>query len=179
MDLCPAIIERYSQKINDSLAIFLKSVLVDPGKMRKFFVVFPHFALIDSVKNLYTIKSTCQCFMDCFGLVFSIYSWDGPGIGRPLAYMGSVGVISFFILSIVDCASVRNTIYFIRNRISLKPVKRDDMDEDVQNEEHIVKSMNQDRIRSTNLVLNQLSNIYRNKLVVNQLSIGVQRWVVS
>lgn len=47
------------------------------------------------------------------------------------------------------------------------------MDVDVYNEKQRVKTMTNDDIKSSNLILRQVSKFYRRFLAVNQISVGI------
>lgn len=98
---------------------------------------------------------------------------------RPLKYFAGAGIAYFVLLLIIDFRILDYIIYCVVcclcNCFKSTPPDSDDIDEDVKNEKYIVNAMSFDEIKSTNLVMNQLSKFYWKFLAVNQLSVRVHQ----
>lgn len=108
------------------------------------------------------------------------YAWKEPGIGRNLIYMGITGVVCFIILLIIEYRVFEGVSYYISSFFERElpaPASQTQIDSDVDTEKKRVKQMTMADLEANNLVLQSLSKYYGKFLAVNQLSIGIQRYV--
>lgn len=94
--------------------------------------------------------------------------------------MGATGVVCFIILLIIEYRVFEGVSYYISSFFEhTLPVQSSEIqiDSDVDAEKKRVKQMTMADLASNNLVLQSLSKYYGKFLAVNQLSIGIQRYV--
>lgn len=112
------------------------------------------------------------------------YAWKEPGIGRNLIYMGATGVVCFIILMIIEYRVFEGISYYLGSFFEREvPVPTanqvSQIDSDVDAEKKRVKQMTMADLEANNLVLQSLVKYYGKFLAVNQLSIGIQRYVLQ
>lgn len=92
--------------------------------------------------------------------------------------MGTVGVVSFIILIIIEYRLLHKTIYCILSYFQRElPLKAEGVDDnDVYKEKIRIDAMQLEDIQTHNLVMQKLSKFYGSFLAVNQLSIGIKKY---
>lgn len=113
-------------------------------------------------------------------IVTGKYAWKEPGIGRNLIYMAVTGVVCFIILLIIEYRVFEGISYYISSFFEREvpaPAAQAQIDSDVDAEKKRVKQMTMADLEANNLVLQSLVKYYGKFLAVNQLSIGIQRYV--
>ena len=93
-----------------------------------------------------------------------------------MTYFVGTGIACFAILMIIEYRLLSGLIYGILGACQQNPPSESAdgfMDVDVYNEKQRVNTMTTDDIKSSNLVLRQMSKFYRRVLAVNQISIGI------
>lgn len=156
------------------------------------FLIFPHFAMTQSISNLNVITQKVQiCKAQCDGLTGCTeqlacqfiplccnqdqhFEWKLPGSGRNLVYMALVGLVSFVILFVKEynLLSMSNCCKG-SNKKEIAETEDEVMDNDVKLEKEKIKELTQDDIKDYNLVMRDVTKYYNDFLAVNQLCVGV------
>lgn len=110
--------------------------------------------------------------------VTEYFAWSAPGILRNIIFMLAAGVLFMAILFMIEFRVFHNIFYKFKPRpkglsgaASATDVAA--LDGDVVQEKHRVRNMNFNQIRSTNLVVKNMTKFYKNFLAVNQICVGV------
>ncbi|XP_063703387.1 phospholipid-transporting ATPase ABCA1-like [Culicoides brevitarsis] len=160
------------------------------------FLIFPHFALSDSLSNLNilnTVISVCDkrcsllpnCKMEELCKAHPLFArccernffkWDDPGIGKNLFYMILTGITTFTILLMHEYRIFEMIFYKGVHLYKGPPIPEtedDILDQDVKDEKNRINAMEPEQIVSTNLVLKNMTKFYNRLLAVNQTCVGV------
>lgn len=160
------------------------------------FLVFPHFALSDSLSNLNILNTVIAvCDKRCAALPNckmeelckahplmqrccerNFFKWDDPGIGKNLFYMIMTGIVAFVILLLHEYRIFEMLLYKGIHLYKGPPIAESEdgvVDQDVKDEKNRINSMEPEEIVTTNLVLKNMTKFYNRLLAVNQTCIGV------
>ncbi|XP_071053342.1 phospholipid-transporting ATPase ABCA3-like isoform X2 [Onthophagus taurus] len=112
-------------------------------------------------------QSACDIEDKCCDLDENYLSWDNYGIGSEICYL-ILSAIFFIILHLL----IENRVFY-RNKSTTISFNDDVVDKDVIEEK---RRTNSGEINSKNyqILLNDLSKVYEQKLVLNQLCLGIQ-----
>lgn len=136
---------------------------------------FPILAFLSAFFNMAAYKSG---FPDGkFAENNSIFSWETPGIGMDLTYMLVIGIVSFFILIIIECGGMQTVKSWTMKVIPRTLLQQtEEIDDDVKTEKSRIDSMSEEELRSQVLVAQNVSKFYGQFLAVNQISFAVKRY---
>lgn len=136
-----------------------------------------------SLISIFFLKPLDEMNFFCFSsIVTTKYAWKEPGIGRNLIYMVVTGIVCFVILLIIEYRLFEGISYYISSffeRDLPLPSSQNEIDSDVDVEKKRVKQMTMVDLEANNLVLQSLSKYYGKFLAVNQISIGIQRYILQ
>lgn len=150
-----------------------------------FALVFPHYALSSCISNMnevlgeytecvqqnpHTGPQTCK--------KGDIFAYDKPGIRRNLYYMAGTAIVGYVLLFIMEFRVIRTLIYFVNRKFKLKLPPAGSIDGDVTTEKDRVAEMTDDDLQTHDLVLKDLTKLYGETVAVNQISVGVQGFVI-
>lgn len=157
---------------------------------KPFALVFPHYALSSCISNMNEVfgKYT-ECVLQNAHTGMQtckkgdIFAYEAPGIRRNLYYMAGTGILCYILLFIMEFRVIRTLIYLTseKSKLQMPPAKADDrpIDGDVTAEKDRVAEMTNEDLKTHDLVLKDLTKLYGRTVAVNQISVGVQGFVIS
>lgn len=100
-------------------------------------------------------------------------------LGRSIAFFFISAAVFTMLLSLIECNVFSKLWHQISRRFerSIPPLDYSNMDDDVREEKQKVDAMTPNDLELNNLVIKNLSKVYRQFLAVNQLSLAVKRYV--
>lgn len=98
-----------------------------------------------------------------------------------MIYMITTGLVCFLTLLVIEYRVFEGISYYIGSFFERKVpllAEQNDIEPDVDAEKQRIKQMSMNDLYENNLVLKGLSKYYGKFLAVNQLSIGIQRYLL-
>lgn len=149
----------------------------------------PHYALskcflnMEKVSGEYTLcmqKNPNTGDQEC--QKGQIFTWGEHGILDILVQMATTGTVCFVLLFIMESRIVRDVVYCVRKYLKLKLPEGNaddgDIDKNVQAETDRVAQMSADDLNMHGLVLKDLTKLYGKLAAINQLSVGIEGFVI-
>lgn len=165
----------------------LKGMVAD---FEPFALIFPHYALSKCISNMNEVFGTyTECVLQNVNTgkktckKGDIFAYDAPGIRRNLYYMAATAIVCYVLLFIMEFRVIRTLIYCTRgkSKSKLPPKNADDVpiDDDVQGEKDRVAELTDEDLQAQDLVLKDLTKLYGRTMAVNEISLGIHRFVID
>lgn len=113
----------------------------------------------------------------CVFIANRVFAWSDEGIGKNLALMIGVGIISFVALVFIESGLFKFIKSFVLGLIprTYPYQNHDNVDNDVRIEKERIDQMTIQELKSETMVMQNVSKFYGQFCAVNQISVAVKK----